>query len=180
MVLDLIFAVILILAVIKGYQRGLIVGVFSFIAIIIGLAAAIKLSLAVAGYIGETVKVSDEWLPIISFVVVFLIVVLLVRWGANVIQRTAEVAMLGWVNKLGGIILYLALYIAVFSVLLFYAEQVQLLKQETINKSATYSFVRPWGPKAINTFGTVIPFFKDMFSELEKFFDGISHKISGL
>lgn len=143
MILDLIFAVILILAAVRGYQRGLIVGIFSFIAIIIGLAAAIKLSAVVAGYIGETVKVSNEWLPIISFVVVFLIVVLLVRWGANVIQRTAEVAMLGWINRLGGMILYLAMYIAVFSVLLFYAEQVHLLKQETINKSVTYSFVRP-------------------------------------
>ena len=180
MVLDLIFAVIVILAVFKGYQRGLIVGVFSFIAIIIGLAAAIKLSLVVAGYIGETVKVSDEWLPVISFVVVFLIVVLLVRWGANLIQRTAEVAMLGWINRLGGIILYLALFIAVFSVVLFYADQIHLIKEETINKSVTYSFVKPWGPKAINAFGAIIPFFKNMFSELEKFFDGISHKISGL
>jgi membrane protein required for colicin V production len=106
--------------------------------------------------------------------------VLLVRWGANVIQRTAEVAMLGWVNRLGGIILYLALYIAVFSVLLFYAEQIQLIKQETINKSVSYSYVRPWGPKAINAFGAVIPVFKDMFGELEKFFDSISHKISRL
>jgi membrane protein required for colicin V production len=180
MILDLIFAVILVLAIFKGYQRGLIVGIFSFIAVIVGLAAAIKLSVVVAGYIGKTVKVSDQWLPVISFVVVFLVVVLLVRWGAKVIQRTAEVAMLGWVNRLGGIVFYLALYIAVFSVLLFYAEQVHFLKQETINKSVTYSFVRPWGPKVINSFGAVIPFFKDMFSELEKFFDGISHKITWL
>jgi membrane protein required for colicin V production len=178
MILDLIFAVIFILAAIRGYQRGLIVGIFSFIAIIIGLAAAIKLSVVVAGYIGKSVKVSNEWLPAISFIVVFVIVVLLVRLGANFIQRTAEVAMLGWVNRLGGIVFYLAVYIAVFSVILFYAEQMHLIKQETINKSVTYSYVRPWGPKAINVFGSLIPVFKDMFGELEKFFDGISHKIS--
>jgi membrane protein required for colicin V production len=177
MILDLIFVIILVLAVIKGYQRGLIVGIFSFIAIIIGLAAAIKLSVVVAGYIGRAVNLSDEWLPIISFVVVFLIVVLLVRWGANLIQRTAEVVMLGWVNRLGGIIFYSALYIAVLSVLLFYAEQVHLIKQETIYRSVTYSFVSPWGPKAVNVFGAVIPFFKGMFSELENFFDSISYKI---
>ncbi len=53
MFLDLVLVVILILAVIKGYQRGLIVGIFSFIAIIIGLAAAIKLSTVVADYIGK-------------------------------------------------------------------------------------------------------------------------------
>ncbi len=178
MILDLIFVVILVLAIYKGYQRGLIVGIFSFLAIIIGLAAAMKLSTVVAGYIGEAVKVSDEWLPVISFAAVFIIIVLLVRLGANTIQRTAEVAMLGWVNRIGGIILYAALYITVFSVLVFYSEQVHLVKQPTIDKSVSYSFIQPWGPKAINAFGRVIPIFKDMFTELEKFFGGVYDKIS--
>ena len=178
MILDLIFVVILVLAIYKGYQRGLIVGIFSFLAIIIGLAAAMKLSTVVAGYIGEAVKISDEWLPVISFAVVFIIIVLLVRLGANAIQRTAEVAMLGWVNRISGIVLYAALYITVFSVLVFYSEQVHLIKQQTIDKSVSYSFIQPWGPKAINAFGVVIPAFKDMFAELERFFGGVSDKIS--
>jgi membrane protein required for colicin V production len=178
MILDIVFVILLVLAVFKGFRRGLIVGLFSFIAIIIGLAAAIKLSAVVAGWIGTTVNVSNEWLPVISFAVVFIIVVILVRLGANAIQRTVEVAMLGWVNRLGGILLYAALYITVFSILIFYAEQVHLIKQPTIDKSVTYSFVQPWGPTAINAFGSVIPWFKDMFSELEQFFDGVSKSVS--
>lgn len=178
MLLDLIFAVIIVFAILRGYQRGLIVGLFSLVAVIIGLAAAMKLSTVVARYIGKAVKVSDEWLPIISFAVVFLIVILLIRLGANAIERTIEVAMLGWVNKIGGIIFFAAIYTVVFSVLLFYAEQVKLIQPETINKSVTYSFVQPWGPKAINGFGAVIPVFKDMFGELERFFDGVAKDIS--
>lgn len=180
MIIDLIFVVILILAIIKGYQRGLIVGIFSFLAIIIGLAAAIKLSTVVAGYIGQTVKVSEKWLPIISFAVVFIIIVLLVRWGANIIQRTAEAVALGWLNRLGGIVFYAAIYITVFSVILFYMEQIHIIKHESINKSVTYSFVQPWGPKAINAFATIIPWFRDMFEELERFFEGVSHRVSQL
>ena len=180
MIVDVVFVIILILAIIKGYQRGLIVGAFSFIAIIVGLAAAIKLSVVVARYIGRSVKISDEWLPVIAFLVVFLIVVLLVRLGAKFIQRAAGFAMLGWVNRLGGIILYLALYTAIFSIFLFYIEKLNLLKANTVNKSITYFFVQPWGPKIINAFGTVIPFFRNMFNELENFFEGITHKISVL
>lgn len=178
MVLDLVFAVVIVLAILKGYQRGLIIGLFSLMAVIIGLAAALKLSAVVAGYIGKTVKVSEEWLPLISFVVVFLLVLLLIRLGAKAIERTVEVALLGWVNKLGGIILYAAIYTIVFSVLLFYAEQMKLIQPETIDKSLTYSFVQPWGPKAINAFGSVIPIFKDMFGDLEQFFDGVAKNIS--
>lgn len=178
MLLDIIFAVIIVLAILKGYRSGLVVGLFSLVAIIIGLAAAMKLSTVVAGYIGKAVKVSDEWLPVISFAVVFFIVILLIRLGARAIEKTVEVAMLGWVNKIGGVILFVAIYTVVFSVLLFYAEQTKLVQPETINKSITYSFVQPWGPKAINGFGSIIPLFKDMFAELEQFFEGVAKKIS--
>lgn len=178
MLLDIIFVVFVIVAIMKGYQRGLVVGLFSLVAVIIGLAAAMKFSTVAAGYIGKNVNISEQWLPIISFALVFLIVLLLIRLGPKAIERTIEVVMLGWVNKIGGIILYSAIYIVVFSVLLFYAEQMKLIQPETINKSVTYSFVQPWGPKAINGFGSVIPLFKDMFAELEQFFDGIANNIS--
>ena len=96
MFLDILLLIFLIFAVIRGYQRGLIVGVFSFVAIVIGLAAAIKLSAVVADYLGENVKLSAQWLPVVSFVLVFLLVVVLIRLGANMLQRTVEWSMLGW------------------------------------------------------------------------------------
>ena len=132
MILDIILAILLVFAVIKGYQRNLIVGIFSFIAVIIGLAAAIKLSTVVARYLGKAINISNEWLPIISFAVVFIIVILLIRWGANALESAVEVAMLGWLNKLGGILLYAAIYIIVFSVILFYSDQMGMLKPEII------------------------------------------------
>ena len=169
MFLDLLFVIILALAIFKGYQRGLIVGIFSFVAVIIGL---------VAGYIGDTIKVSNEWLPVISFAVVFILVALLIRLGANMIQKTVEISMLGWVNRLGGILLYIAIYGMVYSVVLFYAEQLKLLQADTIEKSATWSYVQPWGPKIINGFASVVPVFKGMFTELESFFDGVAQKMA--
>ena len=177
MILDLIASVILILAVIKGFRQGLIVALFSVIAFIVGLAAAMKLSVVVAGYIGKAVNVSDKWLPIISFAVVFLIVVILVRLGAKFIQKSVELAMLGWVNRLGGILLYAALYILIFSILLFYAEQLNFIKPETVKKSVTYEYIQPWGPKLMDGIGKIIPVFKGMFKDLENFFDGVSRQV---
>ncbi len=179
MIVDLVFAVLMVLAVIQGCRRGLIVAVFSFIAIIVGLAAALKLSAAVAKHIGHAVKISDKWLPIISFILVFIVVILLIRLGAKAIQRITETVMLGWVNRLGGIILYAAIYTTVLSIFLFYAKQIKIIKPETIQASVTYPFIKPWGPKAIDSLAVVIPFFKDMFTELEQFFSGMSEKISG-
>ena len=179
MLLDIIFAVLIVFAVLKGYQRGLIIGLFSLVAVIIGLAAAMKLSVVIADYLGKAVNISDKWMPVVSFAVVFLLVILLIRLGAKLIEKTVEMAMMGWLNKIGGIILFAAIYITVFSVLVFYAEQLKLLQQDTIDKSVAYSFIQPWGPKAINGFGSIVPLFKDMFSTLEHLFDGVVTNISG-
>jgi membrane protein required for colicin V production len=134
----------------------------------------------VAKYLGHAVKISDRWLPFLSFILVFIVAVIIIRLGAKAIQRITETVMLGWVNRIGGIVLYAAIYTTIFSVLLFFAGQIKMIKSETLQASVTYPFIRPWGPKAIDTVGSVIPFFKDMFTELEQFFSGVSQKISAL
>jgi membrane protein required for colicin V production len=177
MLIDIIFAIIIVIACIKGYQRGLIIAVFSIIAFIVGLAAALKLSAVVAGQLKGSLSVSAKWLPFISFVVVFLVVVLLVRWGGKLVEKSFQMVMLGWVNRIGGIVLFAALYMIIFSIFLFYAEKLLLLQPAVIHSSQTYPLVQPWGPKVIDGFGKLIPVFKDMFSDLESFFSGISDKI---
>jgi len=170
MLIDIIFIVLLLAAIVKGYSNGLIIAVFSLLALVIGLAAAIKLSAVTANWLKDAIHVAAKWLPVIAFAVVFIIVVLAVRLGARALEKTAELVLLGWVNKLGGILLYIALYTVIFSVLLFYAEKVNLVTPGTIASSKTYEFIKPWGPKAMNAIGSLVPVFKDMFQQLEDFF----------
>jgi membrane protein required for colicin V production len=175
--IDIVFAVLMVIACIKGYKKGLIIALFSIIAFIIGLAAALKLSALVAHWIDGHASVSSKWLPFISFALVFFGVAVLVNWCGKLIEKTFQMALLGWVNRLGGMGFYAILYIIILSVFLFYAEKIQLLEPATFQSSVTYSFVQPWGPIVINGLGKVIPIFKDMFTELESFFDAISNKI---
>lgn len=177
MSIDLAFFVLIIIAVFKGYSKGFIVGIFSFIAFTIGLAAALKLSVIVAHYLESGGGISGKWLPVISFAFVFIIVVLLVNLGARILRKAINIVMLGWADKLGGIILYMIIYTIIFSVLLFFGTKAFLLTPETIATSHVYNFVSPWGPKVIDSLGKMMPAFKGLFSELEIFFDNIGQKL---
>jgi membrane protein required for colicin V production len=75
MIIDVAFLITMIVAVFKGFSKGLIVGIFSFIAFLIGLAAALKLSTVVAHHFESSAGIAAKWLPSISFVLVFLLVV---------------------------------------------------------------------------------------------------------
>lgn len=177
MLIDFTFAALVILAIIKGYQKGLIIAIFSIIAFIIGLAAALKLSAAVAEYLKNSISVSAKWMPFIAFALVFFAVIVLVRLGAKLIEKSFQAVMLGWLNRIGGIVLYVALYTIILSIFIFYAEKLQLLQATTIESSQTYPFIQPWGPKVMDNFGRLVPVFKDMFTELGDFFNGLSNKI---
>lgn len=177
MAIDAFFVIVIIFACIKGYRRGLVVALFSIIAFIAGLAAALKLSAVVAARLSSNTSVSAKWLPVISFVLIFLIVVLLVNLGAKMLQKSVEMVMLGWANRLGGIIFYTLLYSIIFSIFLFYMAQLHLIKNETISASRCYPFIKPLGPGIIDKLGSIIPFFKDMFNQLQHFFNAVSNKI---
>ena len=178
MIIDIILLGLMIMAVVKGLKRGFVVALFSMIAFILGLVAALKLSTVVAAYLDDTINVSAKWLPFLAFGLVFIVVVLLVRLMAAVIQSTMEMALLGWVNKIAGIFLYVIMYILIFSVLLFFAVQMNFLNQDTLDKSATYPYIEPVGPFVIDGIGVLVPWFKDMFVELQDFFGRLSDKVT--
>ncbi len=168
--------ILILIAIFKGASKGFVVGLFSLVSFIIGLAAALKFSALVASWLQQKGMEATKWLPLLSFFLVFILVVFLVGLGARLIKKTFQFAMLGWLDKLLGILLYTIIYIIIFSVILFFAEKMSWLKQGVIADSHTYKYVSPWGPKVINNLGNIIPFFKDMFSQLEEFFDGLAKK----
>ena len=176
MIIDITFMLLMILAIFKGLSKGFIVGIFSFLGFVIGIAAALKLSAMVATYLGANVIAAKKWLPVLSFLLVFIVVILLVGLGARILKKTIAFAMLGWLDRLGGMILYIIIYIIIFSVILFFVEKIFLLRTDTVNNSFVYKYVSPWGPKVINNLGNIIPFFKDMFMQLEDFFKGMAQK----
>ena len=175
--IDIVFVILMFFAAVKGFQQGLIIAVFSILALVIGLAAAIKLSAVAAVHIGKSVSFTGKWLPVVSFIVVFITVMILVRFVAKLIEKTFRFGMLGWANRLGGILFYVVLYTIILSILIFYAEEMHILKPTTIHSSATYPYVQPLGPRIINAIGKAIPIFRDMFTQLEVFFENLSYKV---
>ena len=174
MIIDIIAILLTLLSIIKGFRKGLVVAVFSFLAFLIGLAAALKLSAVVASYLGEATSISERWLPVLAFGIVFIGVALLVRLGAKALEGAMQLAMLGWLNRIGGILFYGLLYFFIFSIVLFYAQKLELFKTETIQSSSTYKLIQPLGPWMVNGLGKMMPFFRDLFNELEIFFGRLS------
>lgn len=177
MPIDIIFAIIMVFALYRGYTRGLIVALFSLVAVVLGLAAALKLSAVTALYVQQHWDMHSRWVPVLCFICLFLGVILLVRLGAGMLQKLVEMVMLGWLNKLGGILLYSVIFIIIYSVMLWMANQVYWLSPETKLQSVVYPYIENIGPWVLDHIGQVIPVFKNMFAQLQSFFETAAHHI---
>jgi membrane protein required for colicin V production len=176
MLIDIIFLILMVMAIFKGISNGFIVAIFSLLAFIIGLAAALKLSVVVAVHLQEKMNVSGYWLPFLAFLIVFVAVVFLVRLGAALVKKAVSIALLGWADALAGVILYAVMYLMVYSVILFFATRIHLISAEAQAVSRTYDYIEPFGPKVMGVAGKVIPLFSHMFADLSRFFQTAAGK----
>jgi membrane protein required for colicin V production len=113
-----------------------------------------------------------------DFLAVFVLVVVLVQIGAKLVEKTVDLALLGWLNRMAGAVLYVFLYAILLSILMFYAERVHIVDSDTLQASVTWPWIERLGPWAIDGLGWLVPFFKDMFSDLETFFEGVNGRMT--
>jgi len=175
--IDILFYIIILFAIIRGWKKGLILGLFSMVCGLIGLAAAVKLSALVATHLKSDLHFSNRWLPVIAFIMVFILVILIIRWTSLLLERLLRLVLLEWMNKLGGILLFLVLYLSIYSIILFYGTQTNIITKQAVDDSHMYSLIAPFGPAVIRFITGFIPYGQDMFVALEAFFGRIAKGI---
>ncbi len=177
MILDIIAITIIIAFFIRGYMKGIIIAAFSVLALILGTLAALRLSERLATYLLEEGIVTSAWSQVISYIILFVGVILLVRLIAKALDSTMKAVMLGWLNKSIGGLLYAFLGAMIWSALLWLGAEMSFIKQEHISASVTYEHIQPLAPWVADKVGYLIPMIKDVFADLEEFFSKVNQYI---
>ncbi len=176
MALDVTGLIIILLFFIRGYTRGLIVAAFSVIAILLGVLCALKLSQSFAAWLLLKGYMTSAWAPMLSYIILFVGVVLVVRLIAKMLQKAVEGMMLGTVNKLAGGLLYAFLGAVLWSSILWIGGRMNMFSPELIASSKTYTWLSGLAPWFFGVAGNLLPFAKDVFANLQHFFDQINKK----
>ena len=178
MTLDFIFALLLIWYFLKGYRKGIVKALISFVAVFVGMLAALKFSHLVAEKLFDKQSSISPFIPLLSYVIVFTAVVLALHWLAGLMDKTLRTIKLGWANRIVGALLYALVVTFAWSSLLWLANKVALIKPETKQASLTYPYVEPFAPAGFAIIGAAIPMVKSAFGDLDRLFDKIHDKAS--
>jgi membrane protein required for colicin V production len=139
-------AIPLLYAIYKGFRRGLIIEVFTLLALFVGLYVGIYFSDAAAMFLKNIFEWDSPYLPVVSFTLVFLGLGAMIYFAGKTIERVIKVAHLSPLNKTFGSLFGLlkSLYFISVTLVLIesYDENVHLLTKEQKEVSFFYAPIR--------------------------------------
>lgn len=140
-VFDITFVLLFCIAIYHGFKHGFIMQVAALLSLLLGVYLAFKFSGMLAGWI-TGLGVGTQVVSIISFTLTFIGVVILARLAAHVVHKIVHIAMLGWLNRLLGIVFSLAKMSLIISVALFIIDSINgefdFMPSKQIHKSKLY------------------------------------------
>ncbi len=148
--IDIILALLLVLAAFNGFRKGLVVELASLAALVLGIWGAIEFSDITSEFLTEHFEITTKYLHIISFIITFIVIVVLVHLIGSVVNKLVETVMLGFINKLAGMAfgvlrsaLILSIILVVFDKI---DEDVEILSREAKEESRLYAPIRNFAP----------------------------------
>lgn len=117
--IDILLGIPLAWAIYRGFKKGLILEFAMLLGLIIGLYAGLHFSKMAAVFIKDTFHIQGSWLPIVSFIIVFILVLLGIYILGKLMEKTAEALMLGLLNKIGGALFSVIKMALILSFILF-------------------------------------------------------------
>lgn len=138
----------------------------SLVAIFVGVLIGFKLMGLGMLFLEERFNADKRTLPYISFGVIFIIVVILVRFLGSWVKHSIDKSFLGTVDQAMGALLGGFRTMFMLSIALWIVDSLRIsLRSEWTEDSWLYPFVATLAPRTVDWIGGFLPVFKEIFTQ---------------
>lgn len=163
---DILLLVLLALGAFSGYKEGFLMELFSLVAIVLGIFGGFKLMGEGMILLQDHFNADKKVLPYISFVVIFLVIVLAVTLVGRVLKLSIDKSFLGKMDQLMGLILGGFKTLFLLSVVIWIMDSLEFtFMNEWTEDSWLYPFTAKLAPTLASWIGDFIPVFKEIFRQ---------------
>jgi membrane protein required for colicin V production len=154
--IDIIIILILAGGLFSGFKNGLVGELASLAGLVLGIWGAIKFSWWTADIL-EGFGLKFSLMPVISFIVTFLIITIVMQIIAGIVSKLLETISLNWINRIAGIVAGVfksAIFVSVILLILdAVSDRHPIIPKEARKESLLYEPVSEIVP-------TILPFLK--------------------
>lgn len=164
---DIGLLVILGFGAVKGYSRGFVVEILSFIAFFIGLLLALELTVPVASNLfGDSSYF--EAIAVIVFIALFILLSLGIKIAAKALKSAIDMTIFGTVDNLAGAIAGILKWAFILSVIFWVFDSVGFdLGEKYADHTLLFPYIVGIGPTVFEWLGYIIPFVQDLIDSME-------------
>ena len=167
--LDIILIVILGIGAVTGFRRGFIMEIVSILAFILAIIGAFKLLQVGMTFMQENFQLSGKLLPYLTFIIIFVAIVILVNLIGKAIKKMLDMTLLGSFDNLAGALIGILKWTFGLSVLFWIFNYFQF---NPIERYSENSFIYPqvvsFAPVVVDYISALLPFAKDLFSTVQE------------
>ena len=161
-VIDIVIVCLFLPALYFGIKNGMVKQLVALAVIYFGITLSLRFSGLASQWIMDHVKISEFWAKAVSFVVIFFVIALLLNLLGKMLEKIIKISLLGWLNKLLGVITTFCLFALVISVLVYFVDSLNnlldFIPKEKMEESRFY-------PALLDLSKQVFPHFKELFQQ---------------
>ena len=141
--IDIVILACFLPAVIIGLKNGFIRQLVALAVVILGIWLSVHFSDAVSAWL-ITAKITTEpfWAKAISFAVIFIAAALVLNLVGKLLEKVLDIAMLGWLNRLLGLVVALATAALVIGTVIYLVDSanslLEFIPKEQLEQSRFY------------------------------------------
>ncbi len=161
-VIDIIIVCCFLPVLYFGIKNGLVKQLVAFAVIYFGILLSLRFATPVAEWAMAHVKIPEFWAKAVSFILIFFAVALLLNLLGKIIEKIIKISMLGWLNKLLGVVMTFLLFALLISVVVYFVDSannlLDFIPKEKLEESRFY-------PALLDLSQQVFPHFKELFQQ---------------
>lgn len=129
---DLVTIVLLLIAIVKGYRKGLIMQLVGLAVIVLAAVFGGKLAAYILPVLNRLIDISPEFSKVLSFILAFAAIAIIISFAGRLLQRFIDVVFLSFFNRFLGSVVGAGTMMAFLSIILNLI--LMLDKRETVIK----------------------------------------------
>ena len=144
--LDIILLICFLPGIIRGISKGFLEQALSLVGIVLSVWAAFKFSALVCDWLKPYLSLSETTLNVVAFALILVAVCLVVLIVAKLLTKVLEMSMLGWLDKILGLVFALVVNALLLGVFIILFDTLNLkfgfVKPEVLDGSVVYTTLR--------------------------------------
>ena len=147
MYLDVVIALLLLLGFYYGVSKGIIKPVIALSSIIAGVFIANAMMPLGMAVIKQWMEINAQWLPFISFALLFIISILLIRGAGFLLESFIKLIYLNFINRCVGGFAFSSLLLLIMSIMISAGKHLELFTTKLEEESLLLEYVAmvfPW------------------------------------